>query len=229
MALTGAGVSTESGIPDFRSRNTGLWNQFDPEEVASIQALKRNPESFYRFNLRWWKGCLGAKPNAAHYTLADLERTGWLLGVITQNIDGLHQAAGSTRIWEVHGNLRSCFCLSCRKEYKMTHLYQGFYCNCGGLLRPNVVLFGDPMPQAYFVAEKVLSGCQLLLVVGSSLQVQPVASLPDLSRQVVIINKEPTPWDMAAALVFREPASQVLRDLANGLKNLHGPYIQGNK
>ncbi|MCL5289867.1 MAG: NAD-dependent deacetylase, partial [Firmicutes bacterium] len=159
----------------------------------------------------------------------ELERTGWLLGVITQNIDGLHQAAGSTRVWEVHGNLRICFCLSCSKDYDIDTLYQEIYCkHCGGLLRPHVVLFGDPMPQAYYSAEKILSGCQLLLVVGSSLQVQPVASLPDLSRQVVIINKEPTPWDEAAALVFTEPASRVLGDLVNDLKGQPGPYRQGN-
>lgn len=228
LALTGAGVSTESGIPDFRSRNTGLWNEFEPAEVASIQALKKTPPSFYRFNLQWWKGCLVAKPNAAHHALAELERAGWLLGVITQNIDGLHQAAGSTRVWEVHGNLRSCYCLSCCTEYEISRLFQDFFCDhCNGLLRPRVVLFDDPMPRDYYTAQKVMSGCQLLLIIGSSLQVQPVASLPDLSRQVVIINREPTPRDETAELVFREPASQVLGDLARALKDLQGPYFQG--
>jgi len=229
LALTGAGISTESGIPDFRTKNTGLWEQFNPEEVAGIQALKKDPQSFYRFNLQWWKDCLRAKPNAAHEALARLEKSGWLLGVITQNIDGLHQAAGSQRVWEVHGNLRSCHCLACGKEYAIKQLYQDFSCEqCGGLLRPNVVLFGDPMPRDYYIAEKVLSGCQLLLVIGSSLQVQPVASLPSLSRQVVIINREPTPWDHDAELVFRESASQVLADLVKGLQDLPGPYFQGN-
>ncbi|ABO50549.1 Silent information regulator protein Sir2 [Desulforamulus reducens MI-1] len=228
IALTGAGISTESGIPDFRSKNTGLWNQYDPQEVASIQALKKNPESFYALNFQWWDVCLKAKPNNAHFALARLEKMGWLLGVITQNIDGLHQHAGSKRVWEVHGNLKGCSCLSCKKQFDMGQLHKQLRCPfCGGLLRPDVVLFGDAMPEDFFMAEKVMSGCQLLLVIGSSLQVYPVASLPQLSSKTVIINKEPTTWDKHSDVVFHEPASQVLCDLVDSLNNLQGPFYTG--
>lgn len=225
LALTGAGISTESGIPDFRSKDTGLWHRYDPQEVASIRALKKDPQSFYALNFQWWDSCLRARPNKAHLALAQLEAMGWLLGTITQNIDGLHQQAGSQRVWEVHGHLRECSCLVCQHNYSLEQLRQDFHCpNCGGLLRPQVVLFGDRMSEDYFKAEKVMSGCQLLLVIGSSLQVQPVASLPYLSRQVVIINKESTVWDEQAQLIFHEPASKVLRDLVSSLGESTGPY-----
>ncbi|GAB6180628.1 NAD-dependent deacylase [Desulfotomaculum defluvii] len=225
LALSGAGISTESGIPDFRSKDTGLWNQYEPQKVASIQALKKDPKSFYDLNFKWWNVCLRAKPNQAHVALAQLEEMGWLLGTITQNIDGLHQQAGSQRVWEVHGHLRGCSCLNCKDDYDLEQLFQNYYCpHCGGLLRPHVVLFGDTMSVDYFMAEKVMSGCQLLLVIGSSLQVQPVASLPYLSRQIVIINKEPTAWDNHATLVFHESASKVLWDLVSIMKKQTGPY-----
>lgn len=214
LALTGAGVSTESGIPDFRSKEIGLWNKFDPAEVASIDALKRDPEEFYRNNLKWWDECLKAQPNAAHRGLAKLEKQGWLLGVITQNIDGLHQKAGSSRVWEVHGHLRSCRCMECKEVHQIACLKESYKCSiCGGLLRPRVVLFGDKMSDDYFTAEKVMSGCQLLLVVGSSLQVYPVAGLPYMARKVVIINHQPTPWDSQAELVINHSAGQVLTDV----------------
>ncbi|MBO8137616.1 MAG: NAD-dependent deacylase [Desulfotomaculum sp.] len=225
IVLTGAGASTESGIPDFRSRNTGLWNKYKPEEVASVDALKKDPETFYKLNLQWWQGCLKAQPNRTHYALAELEKRGWLLGVITQNIDGLHQKAGSQRVWEVHGHLRSCRCTQCKKEYDINRLTENYWCDsCGSLLRPNVVLFGDPMPEDYYTAEKVMSGCQLLLVVGSSLQVYPVAGLPYMARQVAVINRDPTPWDESAAVVFNQTSSRVLNDVLELLKDETGPY-----
>ncbi|AEF93859.1 NAD-dependent deacetylase [Desulfotomaculum nigrificans CO-1-SRB] len=227
VALTGAGASTESGIPDFRSQDSGLWNQVDPQKSVSIRALKKDPQSFYRFNFQWWDVCLQAKPNACHHSLARLEEQGWLLGVITQNIDGLHQRAGSQRVWEVHGHLRSCHCLHCGRMFDLARLKVEYHCTCGGLLRPDVVLFGDAMPEDYYTAEQVLSGCQLLLVIGSSLQVQPVAGLPRLARRVVIINHDPTPWDESAELVFRESAGQVLADVVKQLGNNTGPYYTG--
>ncbi|WP_031516014.1 SIR2 family NAD-dependent protein deacylase [Desulfofalx alkaliphila] len=227
LALTGAGVSTESGIPDFRSKEKGLWNRFDPEEVASIGALERDPAEFYRNNLKWWELCLQAQPNEAHRSLAQLERKGWLLGVITQNIDGLHQKAGSKRVWEVHGHLRTCRCMKCKKTDQMDRLKESYHCAaCGGLLRPSVVLFGDSMSNDYYNAEKVMSGCQLLLVVGSSLQVYPVAGLPYMARQVVIINRQPTPWDSQARLVINQSAGLVLSDLVEILGDEKGPYYE---
>lgn len=218
LVLTGAGASTESGIPDFRSSKSGLWENHNPQELASLSALKANPEKFYQLNLKWWGDCLQAQPNKTHYALAKLEQMGLILGTITQNIDGLHQKAGAERVWEVHGHLRGCRCIKCQQSYEIERLKQNFYCDCGGLLRPKVILFGDAMAKDYLTVEKVMTGCQLLLVVGSSLQVFPVAGLAYMARQVVIINHDPTPWDEEASLVFRQSSSQVLTDLVEQLK-----------
>ncbi|MEG6614971.1 NAD-dependent deacylase [Peptococcaceae bacterium 1198_IL3148] len=223
LVLTGAGASTESGIPDFRSQKKGLWQKYNPEEVASLNALKRDPAKFYQLNMQWWRRCIEAQPNATHYGLAQLEKMGWLLGVITQNIDGLHQRAGSKRVWEVHGHLRTCRCFKCGRGYAFSQLESGYICHCGGVLRPDVVLFGDAMPKDYATAEKVMSGCQLLLVVGSSLQVYPVANLPQFARRLVIINHDPTPWDDRADLVLRESSGQVLGDVLANLDDEQGP------
>ena len=225
IALTGAGASTESGIPDFRGKENGLWNKYKPEEVASIRALVNNPKEFYQLNMQWWGDILQSKPNPTHLALAELEKMGWLFGIITQNIAGLHQKAGSARVWEVHGHLRSCRCMECKRSYEFKQIYEGFRCpNCAGVLRPDVVLFGDPMPYDYYLSEKNMSGCQLLLVIGSSLQVYPVAGLPHMARRVVIINRDSTPWDSEAELVFRESSSQVLTDLVKKLEGTVGPY-----
>ncbi|OPX90444.1 MAG: NAD-dependent protein deacetylase [Pelotomaculum sp. PtaB.Bin104] len=221
FALTGAGISTESGIPDYRSKGTGLWQKFDPMKVASASALRRDPAGFYNNNLKRWVEFSGAKPNAAHFALADLERKGYLVGVITQNIDGLHRKAGSQRVWEVHGHLRTCHCFDCRKSFPFIDLVNQYdagtnppRCDkCGGVLRPDIVLFEDSMGDDYFQATKVLSGCQLMIVVGSSLQVYPVASLPEYARQLVIINDDETPWDDQAKLVINEKSGKVFTDV----------------
>lgn len=224
LALTGAGVSTGSGIPDFRS-SSGLWDLYDPEEVASIQSLRRDPAKFYKFNLRWWEDCLKARPNSIHGDLAKLEQLGWLLGVVTQNIDGLHQRAGSERVWEVHGHLRTCCCLGCGAVYPFSILREDYQCSaCGEVLRPDVVLFADSMPEAFSVAKNVLSGCQLLLAIGTSLQVQPVAQLPMLARRLVIINQEPTPLDDQADLVFHEDAAGLLQEVVDRMGQTTGPF-----
>ncbi|MDD3654934.1 MAG: NAD-dependent protein deacylase [Desulfotomaculaceae bacterium] len=226
FALTGAGISTESGIPDYRSAGTGLWNKFDPMKVASASSLRRDPASFYSNNLKRWLIFSNAKPNAAHYALADLEREGYLIGVITQNIDGLHRKAGSQRVWEVHGHLRTCHCFNCKKRFPFEELVKQFdagtnppRCNqCGGVLRPDIVLFEDSMGDDYLQAMQVLSGCQLLIVVGSSLQVYPVASLPEYARQLVIINNDETPWDNQANLVINEKIGKVFTDILVAMK-----------
>jgi len=220
FALTGAGISTESGIPDYRSKDTGLWYKFDPMKVASASSLRRDPAAFYQNNLKRWLAYSNAEPNAAHYALAYLEKEGYLVGVITQNIDGLHRKAGSQKVWEVHGHLRTCHCFDCKKRYPFEYLVNQFESgtnpprceNCRGILRPDVVLFEDPMGDDYFQATRVLSGCQLMIVVGSSLQVYPVASLPEYARQLVIINKDETPWDDQATLVINEKSGQVFTD-----------------
>ncbi|NPV73079.1 MAG: NAD-dependent deacylase [Pelotomaculum sp.] len=225
FALTGAGISTESGIPDFRSPGTGLWTRLDPVKVATVSALRRDPAAFYRANLDLLSKCAGAEPNAAHYALASLERKGLLAGVITQNIDGLHRRAGSQKVWEVHGHLRTCHCMECRRSYPFGYLLEQFNAgtnpprcgSCNGVLRPDVVLFEDPMGDDFYRAYRALSGCQLLMAIGSSLQVYPVASLPELAGQLVIINREPTPWDGRAVLVINEKIGKVLTDTLKAL------------
>lgn len=226
FALTGAGISTESGIPDYRSAGTGLWHKFDPMKVASASALRRDPAAFYQNNLNRWITFSNAAPNPAHYALAQLEREGLLMGVITQNIDGLHRKAGSQKVWEVHGHLRTCHCFDCQKSYSFDFLVEQFKAGtnpprcaqCHGVLRPDIVLFEDSMGDDYFQATQVLSGCQLLIVVGSSLQVYPVASLPEYARQLVIINQDETPWNEQADLVINEKSGRVFTDLLAALQ-----------
>ncbi|MCL6476876.1 MAG: NAD-dependent deacylase [Peptococcaceae bacterium] len=222
--LSGAGISTESGIPDFRSPGTGLWTKIDPAKTASLSAFLRDPAAFYDNNLPRWKGIAGVEPNDAHRAVAALEKEGLIVGVITQNVDSLHTKAGSRRVWEVHGHLRTCHCVSCKESYPMDHLisrHEGGEnpprCECGGVLRPDVVLFEDPMSDDYYKAEKALTGCQLLIVAGSSLQVYPVAGLPQLAKRLVIINRESTPWDDRAEIVINESTGKVFRDLLAAL------------
>lgn len=225
FVLTGAGISTESGIPDYRSAGTGLWTKVDPARTASLSAFKRDPAAFYDMNLKRWRSFVGAEPNEAHRALAVLEREGLIVGVITQNIDSLHVKAGSRRVWEVHGHLRTFRCAACGEKYPFAHvteMYDGgknpSRCTgCGGVLRPDVVLFEDPMSEDYFKAVKALTGCQLLLVAGSSLQVYPVAGLPEYARRLVIINHDPTPWDERSEIVINESTGKVFRDLLAAL------------
>lgn len=225
FVLSGAGISTESGIPDFRSPGTGLWNKIDPVKTASRSAFFRDPAAFYDLNLKRWRSIIGVEPNDAHRAVAALEREGHIVGVITQNVDGLHVKAGSRRVWEVHGHLRTCRCISCEEIHSMDHLLSCYdrgenpprCTKCGGVLKPDVVLFEDPMSNDYFKAEKALTGCQLLIVAGSSLQVYPVAGLPQLARRLAIINRDPTPWDDRAEVVINESLGKVFRDLLAAL------------
>lgn len=223
--LTGAGISTESGIPDYRSAGTGLWEKFNPMEVASLAAFEKDPVAYYEKALERWQKWLQAEPNTAHYALARLEKEGYLAGVVTQNVDGLHKKAGSVNLWEVHGHLRKCLCYSCAAQFPMDFLLNQFrqgvnppLCEeCGGILRPYIVLFGDAMGIEYTQAFEALKNCQLLIAAGTSLQVYPVASLPELARELVIINREPTPWDGKAKVVVRESTGRVFADILSAL------------
>lgn len=219
--LTGAGVSTESGLPDFRSPG-GLWTGVDPSRVASASAFARDPDAFYEF-YRARLGVLGtAAPNAAHRAIARLEALGLVQAVITQNVDGLHQQAGSRAVVEVHGNLREARCNACDRIVPISemsaHLARGARprcVRCGGLLRPNVVLFEEMLPpDAYDRAEDACRRCAALVVVGSSLEVYPVAALPHLARsqgaRLVIVNRDPTSYDGDADLVLRGAAGTIL-------------------
>lgn len=215
----GAGMSTEAGIPDFRSagglysRDTGL--AATAEEVLSSGFLESHPREFYRF---YRENLLHPEvsPGPAHRALAWLETAGYLTGVITQNIDGLHQLAGSRRVLELHGTVHENFCTSCGKTSDLEAMLTGDpvpVCPaCGGTLRPRVVLYGEPLdPGIWLEAETLVRQADLLLVGGTSLAVWPAASLAESFRgTLVILNREPTPLDARAELVFREPAGQVL-------------------
>ena len=226
LALTGAGVSTESGIPDYRSPGTGLWTIMNPMKVANVTALRQDPVDFYNSNLERWTIYADSQPNQAHYALAQLEKDKLLQGVITQNIDGLHIKAGSKNVYEVHGHLRTCRCFNCNESYPFSYLTEQYNsgknpprCDvCNGVLRPDIVLFEDSMGEDYYQATKAIYGCQLLLVAGSSLQVYPVASLPDYARKLVIINIQETPYDQQAEVVINEKCGQVFTDIMAALK-----------
>ncbi len=226
--LTGAGISTASGVPDFRSPGTGLWEKIDPIATSSVEVLYSNPRLFYENAFSRFAKISSAEPNSGHYTLSRLEKMGYLKGLITQNIDGLHIRAGSKNVWEVHGHLRSGYCLGCKMKYPFEELVHQVelkrippVChNCHSMLRPEVVLFGDPMPSVFFeLNRKIQSDCDFMLVVGSSLVVYPVADLPRLSGKMAIINNQPTDYDQRSEVVIREDISQTLSDLLAFLSN----------
>lgn len=215
----GAGVSTESGIPDFRS-GTGLYNEPDddgvpPETKLSHGYLTSNPEgffSYYRKNMIY----PDAKPNAAHIALAKLEAQGKLAAVITQNIDGLHQKAGSENVIELHGSTLRNYCSGCGREYGLEYIMESDgvpQCTvCGGLVRPDVVLYGEGLDsEAFTRAGEAIRSSDVLIVGGTSLTVHPAASLIRYydGKHMIIINKTPTPYDSAAEMVIRDPIGEV--------------------
>ncbi len=213
----GAGVSTESGIPDFRSVD-GLYRQrydYPPETILSRSFFERRPEDFFRF-YREKLLAPQARPNKAHLTLAALEREGRLKAVVTQNIDGLHQAAGSQRVFELHGSVHRNHCLSCGRFYsleEMLALDTVPRCACGGLVKPDVVLYEEPLPEDVFLAAMdCIRRADLLIVGGTSLSVYPAAALVDeyRGRKLVLINKTATAQDERAALCIREPIGEAL-------------------
>jgi NAD-dependent deacetylase len=211
VALTGAGISVPSGIPDFRSPGTGLWEKVDPMEVAHIDVFHRDPARFWSFYGERFATLRDRRPNPAHHALAELERRGQLAAVITQNIDMLHRRAGTRELVEVHGSIEHATCLFCGREFPVeeTQARRGAdpdevpRCDCGEPLKPGVVLFGELLPQAALVrAEELAQSADLLLCVGSSLEVYPVASLPFMTRgaggRVAVVTRGSTPVDHLA-------------------------------
>ena len=185
VALTGAGISAESGIPTFRSKG-GLWEKYDPMVYASIETFREDPSKYWTIRGEFIRNYDSYKPNKAHIALAELEKVGLLRHVITQNIDGLHKKAGSRNVTEIHGSLRETYCLQCGKEYLAPGVPDGMppYCECGGVLKPNTVLFGEQLPEgALETAYQEAATCKLMLVIGTSAVVQPAASLPALAQQ----------------------------------------------
>ena len=213
----GAGVSTESGIADFRSVD-GLYNQqydYPPEEILSRTFFDRKPEEFFRF-YRNKMLCLDAQPNAAHKKLAELEQAGKLKSVVTQNIDGLHQAAGSRHVWELHGSVLRNYCMSCAKPYTAQHILtsQGVpRCTCGGSIKPDVVLYEESLSDHTIRgALQDIENADMLIIGGTSLAVYPAASLVTYyhGNKLVLINKSPTPYDSHANLVIAGPIGEIL-------------------
>lgn len=216
----GAGVSTESGIPDFRGSN-GLYTEHDdlnvpPEKILSIGYFNEYPREFYRY---YKKNMIypNAKPNAAHIALSRLEKDGKLSAVVTQNIDGLHQKAGSQNVMELHGSCLRNYCVKCGKKYGLDYVVQSDglpLCTCGGIVRPDVVLYGEGLDgYTWTRAENAIYNADVLIVGGTSLTVYPAASLVDnyTGEHLIIINKSVTPYDKYAQLVIREPIGETLK------------------
>ncbi|MFN8385158.1 MAG: NAD-dependent deacylase [Anaerolineales bacterium] len=233
VVLTGAGISTPSGIPDFRSEGTGLWSRDEPLEVASLSTFRTAPEKFFQ----WFRPLAGqifdAKPNAAHLALADLEKNGISICIATQNIDGLHQKAGSTKVFELHGTLRTLSCTQCFKQYESHPFLEAYIkdgtiplCpNCNGILKPDVILFGEQLPQAAWnEAQRETRQADLMLVAGSSLEVLPVAGLPvqalDRGAHLIVINNTPTYINVRADVVFMDDVATILPEIVK--QAIHG-------
>lgn len=216
----GAGVSTESGIPDFRSQD-GLYRQrykYPPEVILSRTFFELHPAEFFDF-YRAKMLCLDAKPNAAHRKLAEMERKGKLHGLVTQNIDGLHRAAGSRELFELHGCVHRNYCMDCGRLYDAQFILHSTgipRCACGGVVKPDVVLYEEPLDEATARgAMRVISEADVLIVAGTSLNVYPAAGYLSYfrGRDLVVINRDATPADADAALVIREPVGKVLGEI----------------
>jgi NAD-dependent deacetylase len=227
VALTGAGVSTESGIPDFRSP-TGIWARFDPLEYASLEAFRRDPAKVWGFYAPRFAMLADAEPNAAHRALAELERRGLLRAVVTQNIDVLHERAGSREVLEVHGSIRTSSCLDCGASFPLAAIEEQLksrgapVCTCGAVLKPDVVFFGELLPTATIDRAYALAAeAGVLLVVGSTLEVWPVAELPLVTRRaggtVAIVNLGPTARDEDAELRIDGSAGETLESVVAAL------------
>lgn len=232
IAFTGAGISTMSGIPDFRSPHSGLWTNVDPLAVASIYGFRQNPTAFYEWVYPLARKSIDAEPNPAHRALAQLETRGFLHAVITQNIDMLHRRAGSKCIYELHGHLREATCTHCFAVYPGEPILLQFledrqipHCPvCGGVIKPNVILFGEQLPYSELqAAQKAARHADLMLIVGSSLEVAPASHLPVLAQhhgaRLVIINLEPTHLDHLASIVLHADAAEILPEVVRRLES----------
>jgi NAD-dependent deacetylase len=233
VLLTGAGLSTPSGIPDFRSTGTGLWSRDEPMEVASLSTFRTAPERFFD----WFRPLAGqiynAQPNPAHLSLARLEKAGRVRSIITQNIDMLHQKAGSQTVIEMHGTMQTLTCTQCYHKVEAAIYLDKFVesggmpsCpKCSNILKPDVILFGEQLPQrAWMEAQREARQCDLMLVAGSSLEVLPVASLPmqalDRGAHLIILNNTPTYLNVRADVFMQEDVADALPAIAQRV--LHG-------
>jgi NAD-dependent deacetylase len=231
VAFTGAGISTASGIPDFRSPASGLWENVDPLAVASIYGFRQNPQAFYNWIHPLAQQMVEAQPNAAHVALAQLEQAGLLSAVITQNIDMLHTRAGSQIVYELHGHLREATCISCFRVYQAEPIISRFLedrqvprCpRCQGIIKPNVILFGEQLPvRELLAAQDAARQAELIIVIGSSLEVAPAGDIPIMAARkgtkLLIINLEPTPADHLAQVCIHADASIILPQIVSQLE-----------
>ncbi|KAF0108248.1 MAG: NAD-dependent deacetylase [Anaerolineaceae bacterium] len=223
VLLTGAGFSTPSGIPDFRSEGTGLWAKLDPMEVASLDTFRKAPEKFYAWIRPLIATMQQAQPNAAHLAVARMGAAGFVREIITQNIDGLHQKAGSRNVLEMHGTLRTLSCGGCFRQFPNDNFIEPFINDgiiprcpeCGGLLKPDAILFGEQLPvKSWQAARQAARTCDLMLVAGSSLEVLPVAGLPlqalDRGAHLIIVNQSPTYLSVRADAVLLGDVAEIL-------------------
>jgi NAD-dependent deacetylase len=233
VALTGAGVSTPSGIPDFRSEGSGLWSKDEPLEVASLSTFRTAPERFFQWFRPLASQIFYAEPNPAHRALAEFEQAGHPMTILTQNIDGLHQKASSSRVVELHGTLRTLSCTQCYKQHPSEKFIKAFIehgnipqcAQCQATLKPDVILFGEQLPQAAWQeAQKAARHCDLMLVAGSSLEVLPVAGLPlqaiDRGAHLIIINNTQTYMNVRADIVLNDNVADILPEIIK--RAIHG-------
>ncbi|MGH9854732.1 MAG: SIR2 family NAD-dependent protein deacylase [Blastocatellia bacterium] len=230
VAFSGAGISTEAGIPDFRSQG-GFWEDEELMALMSSSGFRRDPAAFYQASLQMLPNIHRAEPTAAHRLLAELEVRGKLTAVITQNIDGLHQAAGSQTVYEIHGNFRTGHCVTCRAAYKMSDFYHQIErgeiklpacIKCQSPVKPDVALFGDLLPfDVWDRAVEATQRCDLMLALGSSLIVYPAAQLPQTAishgAKLIIVNREPTDYDAMASVVIRGQLGDFARAVIDSL------------
>ncbi len=232
IVLSGAGISTASGIPDFRSAGSGLWTHHHPMDVASLTIFRHHPERFFEWLRPLVKNILQAKPNPAHLALAKLEKKGFIKTIITQNIDGLHQRAGSKKTLEIHGTLNTLSCIGCYKKYDSESYFSPYiehgeipHCPaCGRILKPDAILFEEQLPiSVWLAAKKAAETCDLMLITGSSLAVMPVAGLPVKASQngakIIIINQSPTYIDEQADYVIKGDVADIMPFFADQILN----------
>lgn len=204
VIFTGAGMSTESGLPDFRTKDRGLWEKFNPDELANVNALVHNEKEFTQFYRYRLNELFKYEPHRGHYILAEWEQKGIIEGIITQNVDAFHFDAGNEEVMELHGSFYSFHCHSCQKKHERKSYLDGeTKCDCGGTIRPGIVLFGESLPQDTFQqAEKITHHADLFIVLGSSLTVSPANMFPLVAKEngakLVIINRERTDFDTYA-------------------------------
>lgn len=232
VAFTGAGISTDSGIPDFRSPSSGLWANADPMSVGSIFGFKRNPQAFYDWVAPLTGTILNARPNAAHLALDRLERLGYLKSVITQNIDMLHTRAGNQCIFELHGHMRTATCIHCFTLFDGEPIMRQFLIDgqvpqckiCGGVIKPNVILFGEQLPVREFQnAQEAARRSDVMIVIGSSLEVAPAGDIPIMAARrgakLIVLNLEPTPADRLADVVIHARAAEILPEIVRQVES----------